>query len=307
MVMIDTMLDELVLIHSKIPGSGRAQPLPLGLEWKTCLRKIRFLNRSEYWLTAKSISPDVEIYRGHEAYRFLLEIICGLHSPLLGETEVLGQFRDFCRKAEFPATAWGHFLQQLTEDLLSDAKRIRHEHLRNLGSQSYGSLVRRIFLKNNPSLAVLGSGHLVREMLPWLADQFHVRVFYRSPKPAEELQREYPQIEIVEIQSGQTAWSGPETGLIIAAPLSSEWIEDWVSAQSTSFVKTIDLRGESANDPVTVKGELIDLAAFFATLNHDRQRAEICVRAAGKEAGRLAERYRHQMQCRPFGWEDLCA
>ena len=67
-----------------------------GLEWQTCLRRIQFLNRFENSAlieaaeTDKLVPPTVEVYRGNEAYGFLLEVICGLNSPLLGETAVMG-------------------------------------------------------------------------------------------------------------------------------------------------------------------------------------------------------------------------
>ncbi len=34
-----------------------------------------------------------EIYHGTEAYTYLLEIICGLKSKLVGENEIVGQFK----------------------------------------------------------------------------------------------------------------------------------------------------------------------------------------------------------------------
>src|SRR5258708_3799695 len=106
-----------------------------GLEWQTCLRRIQFLNRLENSALIEAIERDellpstVEIHRGPDAYRFLWEVICGLTSPILGETAVMGQFREFCSQARFPNTPWGWFLRQFTADLLVDAKRVRHGHL----------------------------------------------------------------------------------------------------------------------------------------------------------------------------------
>src|SRR5205085_5331838 len=90
----------------------------------------------------KFIPPTVEVFRGQQAYAFLLEVICGLNSPIVGETAVMGQFKDFLLDAKFPRTSWGNFLRQLVTNLMIDAKRVRARHMQGIGSQSYGSLVR---------------------------------------------------------------------------------------------------------------------------------------------------------------------
>src|SRR5438128_12182020 len=131
-----------------------------GLEWQTCLRRILFLNshdNRELIQTLEAgnvIPPIVEIFRGQDAYRFLLEVICGLNSPIVGETAVMGQFKEFLLSAKFPKNHWGSFLRQLTTNLMIDAKRIRYNHLQGIGSRSYGSLVRQQ-VKGMPAVAVL--------------------------------------------------------------------------------------------------------------------------------------------------------
>src|SRR5215831_12199098 len=118
------------------------------LEWQTFLRRILFLNSNDNRATIEAFEsgelglPTIEIFRGREAYRFLLEVVCGLNSPIVGETAVMGQFKEFSQHAKFPTTSWGAFLRRITSNLMMDAKRIRHDHLQGIGSQSYGSLVR---------------------------------------------------------------------------------------------------------------------------------------------------------------------
>src|SRR6266850_7387419 len=113
-----------------------------GVEWQTCLRRILFLNRFENSALIEAaerdslVSGSVEIYRGRDAYGFLLEVICGLNSPLLGETAVMGQFREFCVHARFSNTPWGWFLRQFTANVLVDAKRVRHDHLDDRGARA---------------------------------------------------------------------------------------------------------------------------------------------------------------------------
>jgi glutamyl-tRNA reductase len=299
------MLDEFVLLHANKAGPVIPPPGRTGLQWKTCLRQVVLLNRRD---AAEYERAGVEVYQAERAYSFLLEIVCGLHSPLLGETEVMGQYREFCTRAELPNSYWGQFLRQLISDLLVDAKRIRQQFLQNLGSQSYGSLTRHIF-KDFAQLTLIGTGQLAEELLPWLTKQAEVRVCYRNQARADALQRQFPQISLSDLADPQpdSQPDGRTSGLIIAAPLTAQALEAWVRAQNSSFSKTLDLRGESADDPVRLAGELIDLASFFGMLQNDRQRITQRVSAARAAIAQLAQRQLQQFYCRPFGWEDLCA
>src|SRR5437660_360192 len=110
---------------------------PGSATWRTCLREVVFDDAIEH---APAVSRgDGKFLIEGEAYRTVLEILCGLQSPMLGETQVMGQFK------AFPATlgrdqAW---LNRLGQRLLGDAREVRTLHLQGLGSRSYGSAVRR--------------------------------------------------------------------------------------------------------------------------------------------------------------------
>ena len=282
-----------------------------GIEWQTCLRRILFLNaRENYDLletieTENLLPPIVEVYRGQHAYRFLLEVICGLNSPIVGETAVMGQFKEFLQNAKFPNSSWGNFLRQLATNLMIDAKRVRHEHLQGLGSQSYGSLVRQ-HVKGIATVAVLGSGKLAREILPWLIGKTNVRVFCRNLERSQSLREEFPEIELVPY-SNEVVWNDGEAGLVIAAPLKAEEVARWSQSQRVSFMKCLDLRGEAASDPVTSQPIVIPLHELFAALRAERERLAAHVEAARAEITQLVSRQTQQAQFRPFGWEDLCA
>jgi glutamyl-tRNA reductase len=281
-----------------------------GLEWQTCLRRILFLNRFEnsalIEAAENSVSGSVEVYRGRDAYGFLLEVICGLNSPLVCETAVMGQFREFCSHARFPNTPWGWFLRQFTSNVLVDAKRVRREHLQGIGSQSYGSLVRQ-HVKGMPTVAVLGVGKLAREILPWLIGKTSARLFYRNWQHAKDLLNEYPELLLNEYANDDAGWQQEETGLVIAAPLKASHVEDWVRLQSTTFSKCLDLRGDATADPITLPIPVIKLSELFDALRSERQRLEGRVEAARAAIQLLVQRQTLQAQFRPFGWEDLCA
>ena len=306
------VLDQLVILNLRREARDRLPTVLNGLDWRTCLRRILFLNKLENAALIAAaenegvLASPLEIYRGEDAYRFLLEVICGLNSPLVGETAVLGQFREFVAHAKLPNTSWGNFLRQLISNLLVDAKRVRHEHLQGLGSQSYGSLVRQ-HLKGVPSVALLGGGQLAREILPWLIGKTHVRLFYRNYARAQALLVDYPEIQLDQFSPVDAGWEPDATGLVIAAPLRAVAVERWVGTQSPRFSLCLDLRGDAETDPVSLPFPVIKLSELFDALRNERQRLAGRIEAARAEIKLLAQRQVQQAQFRPFGWEDLCA
>jgi glutamyl-tRNA reductase len=305
------VIEQLVIVNLRREARDKMPAVLNGIEWQTCLRRILFLNARdnhdilETIETEALLPPIVEVFRGEQAYGFLLEVICGLNSPIVGETAVMGQFKEFLQNAKFPNTSWGNFLRQLATNLMIDAKRVRTRHLQGLGSQSYGSLVRQ-HVKGMPAVAVLGSGKLAREILPWLIGKTKVRVFCRNVERAESLQREFPEIELAPY-SEAAGWNESEAGLVIAAPLQADEVARWSQSQAVSFTKCLDLRGEAAIDPITKLTIVIALHELFNALRAERETLAGHVEAARAEINRLVARQTQQAQFRPFGWEDLCA
>jgi len=272
------MIQDLIILN--IPR-GSTVTLPIGvtnLQWQTCLRRIVFLKRAELsWIPQ---DPNLKLYTGPEAYRFLLEVICGLQSPLVGETEVMGQFRKFRNEAQFPATVWGESLQKLTTDLLRDARLVRQHHLQGLGSQSYGSLVRKC-VKGSTTVALLGTGNLAQEILPWLNEKdIAVRLFYRSSTHAQRLMDRYPSISLCRFSMEDAFWMRKSAALIVAAPIRAVEISRWIELQDTKFSIVVDLRGEAAEDPIECKVTVVKLTELFDSLRTEKARvAQLASRA----------------------------
>ena len=149
-------MSELILIHRARNGNALELGVPT---WSTCLRQIAFLHSDDFNQIEKSLQSSDEVYRSVSAYCFLLEVVCGLKSPLLAETEVQGQFKIFLQEiSKTHHQFWGIF-SGFFQGVLSASKYVRTEHLTDLGSQSYGSLIRRR-LEINDSVTILGAGHL---------------------------------------------------------------------------------------------------------------------------------------------------
>jgi glutamyl-tRNA reductase len=306
------VLDQLVIVNLRHEARDQTPVVLNSLEWQTCLRRILFLNANDSRSMIQAIEngevtpSTVEVFRGQDAYRFLLEVICGLNSPIVGETAVMGQFKEFSLRAKFPKTPWGTFLRQLIANLLLDAKRVRHDHLQGIGSQSYGSLVRQ-HVKGIREVAVYGAGKLAREILPWLIGKTKVRVFYRNWQHAKDLLEQYPEIELVQCSETDAGWNQDPAGLVIAAPLKADHIQHWTRSQKATFTKCLDLRGDAATDPVSISAPVIKLNELFDALRAERERLEGHVEAARAEIKQLVQRQSRQAQFRPLGWEDLCA
>ena len=300
------VLENLIVLHHP-KKSDEACPVAInGLEWQTCLRRIVFLHKSESAALIQGLPDDAEVYEAQAAYNFLLEVICGLRSPLVAETAVMGQFKEFCASACFPMNEWGAFLRRLTSDLLVDAKRVRARHLEGLGSQSYGGMVRQ-HLKGVPSVLVLGAGQLAEEILPWIVGKSDVTVCARNIERAKSLNDQSGEIHLAQFNADEAINETRQTAVIIAAPITAVTVEAWMNAQSTPFVKVIDLRGEAESDPIRSSLPVIRLSEMFAALKDERPRLIARVAAARDEIRNAAQRLIEQAQFRPFGWEDLCA
>jgi glutamyl-tRNA reductase len=266
------MLDDLIIIN--LPPN--APVVSSFLEWKTCLRRIVFLNRRE--LALLKIGPDMDLYQGSAAYRFLLEVVCGLHSPLLGETAVMGQFRKLRANANFPVNPWGRFLSELTTELLVDARYIRQRYLDKLGSHSYGSLVRK-HVKGIPRVAVLGSGSLAQEILPWLIDETDVRIFYRSWSHARSILERYEHLKHERLTMTCAGWGTDPAALVVAAPIDSDELNKWIELQGVKFSVILDLRENAHRFSVTAS-RVVGLKQLFASLREERARLQARVAAA---------------------------
>jgi hypothetical protein len=171
-------IDELLVLHQLKASNGLADwlvdcpsPDAPGFFLETCIRQLAIpatpnLGDSIHGYAAGN---SLELYRGQDAYRFLLEVATGLRSAVPGETNVLGQIK----------SAWAGcvklmrrddiaHLQPVIQSLLNDSNLIRREHLQGLGGNSYGSLARKLIQPGGRARVLfVGSGELTQSMLPF--------------------------------------------------------------------------------------------------------------------------------------------
>lgn len=241
---------------AKLPMQRQTQ----ALLWKTCVRELQVGLDAD--ATEPLVAADVEVYRGSQAAVFLAEVVSGLHSPLMGETEVHGQYKDLLRlnMERLPAP--------LREALLGVhflAKQTRQLHLRGLGSQSYGSLARKK-LKACERIFIFGAGHLAEEILPWLSKtEKSLQVYARDPRKAENLRQLFPKLCVL---SRLDEVDPQLQAIIVAAPVSASDMQKFIAQKKLLPMQVLDFRAESRNDPVEGPFETISLHQMFAEIQN---------------------------------------
>ncbi len=287
------MIHDLIVFNASNPSTSGFSTFPEGLnrepwmDWSTCVRQMRIGFRD--WLT----DDANEGVQGKQAYEFLLEVICGLHSPMLGETEVFGQFRERVLKNE------GHpRIAKLGLSLISDAKKIRDGYLTNLGANSYGSLTRK-YAKIEGEVTILGAGKLAVELLPWLKEKTSVKVASRTGK-------DFPAFKNVEVVSMQTeVQSG---ALVVAAPIETSELKKWIDSYAKNLKLVIDLRENSSKDEFSSSDfTTVVLQDLFSELNSNQEQIRQRIDLAKTEIRKISEERLKTQELRPFGWDDICA
>jgi len=289
----------LVLVHRE-PNKA---PVPADVPvWRTCLREVLFFN--DEGAAALVGQPIVE----RDAYQLLLEIICGLRSPMLGETQVMGQFKTF-----LGTLGQGHGpLRKTGQRLLSEARTVSERHLRQLGSRSYGSATRKR-VAGCDHIALIGTGALAQELLKFLPDEGRpVDHWGRRTTPGAigDHSAKLPPASSVMYRNLGAAEGAPlsmsSTALVIAAPVPSVLV-DRVARRYPDLRMVVDLRAETDLGPLDVAAPIISLAELFAEIEAARRESVAHVEAAQADVVQFSREYELRDELRPFGWDDLCA
>ena len=181
-------LSQLIALNRKVAGD--ASPLlPDACVVSTCLREVRIavLPPESQPAAMEAAAAGYELFCGAAAYRFLLQLSCGLMSEIAGETEIFGQIKQAWRDYEATQAAAVRELRPWMQRLLQDTKEVRSEHVVGLGSATYGSLVRRLLGGTLPGPTLLvGAGQLAETILPFL-DTGEVLLWNRSAERAKAM------------------------------------------------------------------------------------------------------------------------
>ena len=134
--------------------------------------------------------PPFELKNDQEAYYFLLETICGLKSKLIGENEIVGQFKDAYKKYA-ASSEKNTSLLVILEKLFKDAKDIRTQYLIGISQKTYASLTRRHLIQRSRAehIVVLGSGSLAEDLINQFKKKAKVSLCARNSDKVAELAR----------------------------------------------------------------------------------------------------------------------
>ena len=291
-------MEDILLIHRKANSNLSFQ----GSVWKTCLRQIYFCRPSELHLV--QALPSDSILQEESAISFLIEVLCGLHSPIVGETEVFGQFKQFTEARREAGDLLFHPQQRWLQFVMNEVKKVRAQHLIGIGSHSYGSLIRKL-TKEFDQVTVLGGGQLTSEILPWLSAKKVISVVSRSPEKLTAFTSKLPQL----ILSNYFEAAPTNEVMIIAGAVPDEQIQQFLLNQTIQPKVIIDLRGElnSLKRFVPAGTRLVVLTEFFKQLEDSKKELEekitilqIFIRAQSLD-------FINRVELRPLGWDDLCA
>ena len=148
-------------------GAGTLPPedlCPATFVLATCQRTM-ILSFNTYPFKNNDLA-DHELHSGEAAYLFLLETICGLKSKLIGENEIVGQFKE-AYKIYAASTLKDTKLLTILEKLFQDAKDIRTQYLIGISQKTYASLTRRHLIQKAraPHVVIVGSGQLAEDLI----------------------------------------------------------------------------------------------------------------------------------------------
>jgi glutamyl-tRNA reductase len=132
--------------------------------------------------------PKHDLLSGNDAYLFLLETICGLKSKLIGENEIVGQFKE-AYKIYAASTLKDTKLLMILEKLFKDAKDIRTQYLIGISHKTYASLTRRHLIgrAHADHVVVVGSGALAEDLINQFKKKAQVSICARNTEKVQEL------------------------------------------------------------------------------------------------------------------------
>lgn len=182
------MLDGLRLWNFSSGSLPTENLLGHSFELRTCQRTLVLSFNPNPFIT--SDLPNHEIVKGTEAYIFLLETICGLKSKLIGENEIVGQFKE-AYQLYAASTLKDTRVLMVLEKLFKDSKDIRTQYLIGISQKTYASLTRRHIIQKAKAkhVVVVGSGALAEDLINQFKKKAKVSICARNSEKAIELAR----------------------------------------------------------------------------------------------------------------------
>lgn len=304
------MIDSLTVINLKAQASVRPSNGEVFV-LKTCQRTLilGFGQLPFYHLEDQNDIRDM--FNGDQAYIFLLETICGLKSEVLAEYEVVGQFKEAYQEyANLPFRNTSTLT--LLEKLFQDSKKIRTDHLTEIGQLSYAGIARKLVHSrmNEGDVLIAGSGTLSVDLIKLLKKKHRVFLTARNTERVTELCLEHS-LEMIPWLSYDTYKKFDSIVNTIGSEeilFNENFFHEFSSRANASDSKLfIDL-----GSPSVIKTHLSESDGVLRLEDIFRQSAKMNIekmekiRCAKDSIVRLCENRRQSFSMsHPFGWEEL--
>lgn len=287
-----------------------------GLIIKTCQRTLVIYYFASSHCPMSNIPS--EYFHGHPAYSFLLEVLCGLKSKILGENEISNQFK----------IAYQNYLKlpnrhpqllDIMEKLFKDAKKIRTDHLKEIGQHSYAGIARKI-VQNTPGhgpkscILLFGSGTLAEEVISQFNKRYKIFICARNQERITKLKEKWPNLQVVEqnFSDGECRSNYFKFSIIIntigteQTLFDQSFFEEW-RKENNSHGPFIDLGPASVVQTSWSKKEgiyrLKDLFDHGVVLNHSKNEK---IKNAKEQVLELSSYRSASFNLNlPFSWEEL--
>lgn len=284
------------LCNSSSDDSTGVEPfLEKGLELKTCLRRMIIVDQRDFNLL--NVGSSVKVYRGYDALNYAIKVMSGLESPVLGETEIFGQFK----KQVLPQLNKAHNkkFNKPIQFIISMVKQIRSKHFVGQGAQTYGGLVRKI-LKSEDNVLFIGAGSFAESIFPWVKP--HKNIFFSVRTPEKYGDHEVFKDDVFfDINKALTTQN--PISLIVCAPISAELIANHL--KGTSVTTIIDLRDSSDSDPLVIESaQIYTLGEVFKKISDNLDKKIEIKRNVELD---IKDRLNKKLEkSRPISWDETC-
>lgn len=279
---------------------------------KTCQRTF-VLGFHYDLLHSPNWGPSSEVLLGEKAYHFLLETICGLKSRLLGENEIVSQFKQ-AYSEYLKLSKKNPFILNVLHKLFQDAKNIRSKFLTHIGQQSYAGIAKKlIFDKGIPSEVLLfGTGSLANDLIKLLRRKTKLILCGRNEEKTWEAAQKEKFIKPLEWEQRHLWVNYPFVINTISAKTDfydqdqfKKWKNNHQSQKDSRLF--IDLSYPSMlNTSYAEEEGVIRLKEVFKKGSELDKEKEIKIYHAKTEISKLAKKRKTSFAIHyPFGWEEL--
>lgn len=302
------MIDRLTVINLKAnakirPSQGEVFVL------KTCQRSLIIGFGHQPYYHVESNDSIQEVFTGSGASVFLLETICGLQSAVMAEYEVVNQFREAYQAYNCLPEKNCHILQTM-EKLFQDSKKVRTEHLAEIGQLTYAGIARKLIHKSGAaqSVLILGSGALAEDLIKLLKKKTRICISARNAAKVAELANLYD-LTIIPFRDNSSYEMFP---LIVNTIGTNEVLFDEAFFNSWMHLHVPNQLFIDLGSPSAIKTNLTEAQGVIRLEDIFKQSAQLNaektekVQNAKEAIGLLVETRRSHFTLNyPFGWEEL--